>query len=114
MVKSSATSGKWDIWPLLLETNSRHSLQKILENESNEVEDAEEPAGVHIGDMTMTVYYSKPGCDVRRYIRMPGSNTKLHNAMHLYESVGFQHVAPEGEAKYAIFPANVFMEKRLK
>ena len=35
----------------------------ITENfgeEPNEVEDAEEPAGVHIGDMTMTVYYSKP------------------------------------------------------
>jgi hypothetical protein len=35
----------------------------ITENfgeEQNEVKDAEGPGGVHIGDMTMTVYYSKP------------------------------------------------------
>jgi N-acetylglutamate synthase-like GNAT family acetyltransferase len=39
-----------------------------------------------------------------------GSSTKLANAVHLYESVGFTHVAPEriGPVPYA--RADVFME----
>jgi N-acetylglutamate synthase-like GNAT family acetyltransferase len=42
-----------------------------------------------------------------------GSNSKLANAIHLYESVGFRHVPPErlGPSHYA--RANVFMEMLL-
>jgi putative acetyltransferase len=41
------------------------------------------------------------------------SNTKLANAVHLYESVGFRHLPPEraGPSPYA--RANVFMELHL-
>jgi putative acetyltransferase len=42
-----------------------------------------------------------------------GSNSKLANALHLYESAGFRHVPPErlGPSHYA--RANVFMEMAL-
>jgi len=39
-----------------------------------------------------------------------GSNTKLANAVHLYESVGFRHVPPEQLPPMAYSRANVFME----
>jgi putative acetyltransferase len=39
-----------------------------------------------------------------------GSNTKLASAIHLYESVGFAHVAPEQIGPMPYERANVFME----
>lgn len=42
-----------------------------------------------------------------------GSNTKLKNAVRLYESVGFSHVPPEKIPALPYTRANVFMEMRL-
>lgn len=42
-----------------------------------------------------------------------GSNAKLANAVHLYESVGFRHVAPENIPPMPYTRANVFMEMPL-
>jgi len=42
-----------------------------------------------------------------------GSNTKLENAIHLYESVGFQHLPPERRPNSQYSRANLFMEKSL-
>jgi putative acetyltransferase len=42
------------------------------------------------------------------------SNTKLANAVHLYESMGFRHVAPETLPPMAYTRANVFMEMELR
>jgi putative acetyltransferase len=42
-----------------------------------------------------------------------GSSTKLPNAVHLYESVGFQHVKPETLPPMRYTRANVFMEMTL-
>lgn len=42
-----------------------------------------------------------------------GSNSKLENAVHLYESVGFQHVPPERLPPNPYTRANVFMEMSL-
>jgi len=42
-----------------------------------------------------------------------GSNTKLSNAIHLYESVGFHHVNPETLPPNPYTRANVFMEMTL-
>ena len=42
-----------------------------------------------------------------------GSNAKLTNAVHLYESVGFRHVAPEKIPPMPYTRANVFMEMPL-
>jgi len=42
-----------------------------------------------------------------------GSNAKLENAVHLYESVGFRHVAPENIPPMPYTRANVFMEMAL-
>jgi putative acetyltransferase len=42
-----------------------------------------------------------------------GSNTKLAEAVHLYESVGFQHLPPERIPKVRYSRPNVFMEKNL-
>ena len=42
-----------------------------------------------------------------------GSNAKLTNAVHLYESVGFRHVAPENIPPMPYTRANVFMEMPL-
>jgi len=39
-----------------------------------------------------------------------GSSTKLPNAVHLYESVGFRHVPPETLPPMPYTRANVFME----
>jgi putative acetyltransferase len=39
-----------------------------------------------------------------------GSNTKLKNAIHLYESVGFRHVPAENLPPMPYTRANVFME----
>ena len=39
-----------------------------------------------------------------------GSNSKLQDAVHLYESVGFRHVAPEALPPMPYTRANVFME----
>ncbi|HEY4047243.1 MAG TPA: GNAT family N-acetyltransferase [Acidobacteriaceae bacterium] len=39
-----------------------------------------------------------------------GSSTKLPNAVHLYESVGFRHVKPETLPPMPYTRANVFME----
>jgi N-acetylglutamate synthase-like GNAT family acetyltransferase len=41
------------------------------------------------------------------------SNTKLKNAVHLYESVGFHHVPPERVPSVPYTRANVFMEMQL-
>jgi putative acetyltransferase len=43
-----------------------------------------------------------------------GSNKKLENAIHLYESVGFQHLPPERIPNVQYSRPNVFMEKTLK
>jgi putative acetyltransferase len=43
-----------------------------------------------------------------------GSNSKLENAVHLYESVGFQHVPPERRPNLRYARPNVFMEKNLE
>jgi N-acetylglutamate synthase-like GNAT family acetyltransferase len=42
-----------------------------------------------------------------------GSNTKLANAVHLYESVGFRHVPAEELPEMHYQRANVFMELQL-
>ena len=42
-----------------------------------------------------------------------GSNTKLAGAVHLYESVGFQHLPPGRIPKVQYSRPNVFMEKNL-
>jgi putative acetyltransferase len=42
-----------------------------------------------------------------------GSNSKLSNAVHLYESVGFRHVPPETLPPMHYTRANVFMEMTL-
>ena len=42
-----------------------------------------------------------------------GSSKKLANAVHLYESVGFRHVAPEEIPQLAYARADVFMEMEL-
>jgi hypothetical protein len=39
-----------------------------------------------------------------------GSNTKLQSAIHLYESVGFRHVAPENLPPMPYTRADTFME----
>jgi putative acetyltransferase len=41
------------------------------------------------------------------------SNTKLANAVHLYESVGFRHLSPEQVEPSPYARANVFMEMHL-
>lgn len=43
-----------------------------------------------------------------------GSSTKLPNAVHLYESVGFKHVPVEQVAPMPYVRADVFMELELK
>jgi N-acetylglutamate synthase-like GNAT family acetyltransferase len=42
-----------------------------------------------------------------------GSSTKLENAVHLYESIGFRHVAPENLPDMHYARADVFMEMPL-
>jgi putative acetyltransferase len=42
-----------------------------------------------------------------------GSSTKLADAVHLYESVGFRHVPPENLPPMSYTRANVFMEMLL-
>lgn len=42
-----------------------------------------------------------------------GSNTKLQDAVHLYEAVGFRHIAPDRIPKLGYVRANVFMELAL-
>jgi N-acetylglutamate synthase-like GNAT family acetyltransferase len=42
-----------------------------------------------------------------------GSNTKLANAVHLYESVGFHHVPPESLPPMPYTRSNVFMQMAL-
>jgi putative acetyltransferase len=42
-----------------------------------------------------------------------GSNARLENAVHLYESIGFRHVPPERLPNMAYTRANVFMEMPL-
>ena len=39
-----------------------------------------------------------------------GSNARLEDAVHLYESIGFRHVPPERLPNMAYSRANVFME----
>lgn len=39
-----------------------------------------------------------------------GSNSRLEDAVHLYESTGFRHVAPERIPRMPYSRANVFME----
>jgi N-acetylglutamate synthase-like GNAT family acetyltransferase len=39
-----------------------------------------------------------------------GSNSKLENAVHLYEAVGFRHVPAENLPEMPYVRANVFME----
>jgi putative acetyltransferase len=43
-----------------------------------------------------------------------GSNTRLKNAVHLYESVGFRHVKPESLPPMPYSRADVFMEMPLR
>lgn len=47
-----------------------------------------------------------------RYLFL-GSSTKLPNAVHLYESVGFRHVQPETLPPVPYARANIFMEMTL-
>ncbi|MBV9304361.1 MAG: GNAT family N-acetyltransferase [Acidobacteriaceae bacterium] len=42
-----------------------------------------------------------------------GSNTRLKDAVHLYESVGFHHVKPETLPPMPYSRADVFMEMQL-
>jgi N-acetylglutamate synthase-like GNAT family acetyltransferase len=42
-----------------------------------------------------------------------GSSTRLANAVHLYEAVGFQHVPPERLPPMPYVRADVFMEMAL-
>ncbi len=42
-----------------------------------------------------------------------GSNSRLENAVHLYESIGFRHVPPERIPEMPYARANVFMELSL-
>ena len=42
-----------------------------------------------------------------------GSNTRLKDAVHLYESVGFRHVKPESIPPMPYSRADVFMEMPL-
>ena len=42
-----------------------------------------------------------------------GSNTRLKDAVHLYESVGFRHLKPEDLPPMAYSRADVFMEMPL-
>ena len=42
-----------------------------------------------------------------------GSSTKLENAVHLYEAVGFRHVPPEALPPMPYTRADVFMEMKL-
>jgi putative acetyltransferase len=42
-----------------------------------------------------------------------GSNAKLANAVHLYESIGFRHVPPDRIPRMEYSRANVFMEMPL-
>ena len=42
-----------------------------------------------------------------------GSNSRLENAVHLYESIGFRHVPPESIPEMPYARANVFMELSL-
>jgi putative acetyltransferase len=42
-----------------------------------------------------------------------GSNSRLENAVHLYESIGFRHVPPERLPENPYVRANVFMELSL-
>ncbi|SFS14900.1 Acetyltransferase (GNAT) family protein [Granulicella pectinivorans] len=42
-----------------------------------------------------------------------GSSTRLRNAVHLYESLGFQHIPPERRPPSAYSRADVFMEMSL-
>jgi putative acetyltransferase len=42
-----------------------------------------------------------------------GSSTKLHDAVHLYESVGFRHVPPENLPPMKYVRADVFMQMPL-
>lgn len=42
-----------------------------------------------------------------------GSSTKLHDAVHLYESVGFRHVPPENLPPMKYARADVFMQMPL-
>lgn len=43
-----------------------------------------------------------------------GSNTRLRDAVHLYESVGFRHVKPESLSPMPYSRAHVFMEMSLE
>jgi N-acetylglutamate synthase-like GNAT family acetyltransferase len=43
-----------------------------------------------------------------------GSNTRLNDAVHLYESVGFRHVEPESLPPMPYTRADVFMEMSLE
>ncbi|HEY6468100.1 MAG TPA: GNAT family N-acetyltransferase [Candidatus Acidoferrales bacterium] len=43
-----------------------------------------------------------------------GSSTKLPNAVHLYESVGFRHLPPERRPNTPYSRTDVFMEKNLR
>jgi N-acetylglutamate synthase-like GNAT family acetyltransferase len=43
-----------------------------------------------------------------------GSNTRLGDAVHLYEAMGFRHIAPERIPKLEYVRANVFMELPLE
>ena len=43
-----------------------------------------------------------------------GSNTRLKDAVHLYESVGFRHVSPESLPPMPYSRADVFMEMSLE
>ena len=42
-----------------------------------------------------------------------GSSTKLHNAVHLYETVGFRHVPPDTLPQMKYKRADVFMDMQL-
>lgn len=42
-----------------------------------------------------------------------GSNSRLKNAVHLYESLGFRHVPPENLPEMHYARADVFMELSL-
>jgi putative acetyltransferase len=57
-----------------------------------------------------TIHHAKKIGATRLYLE---TNRKLENAIHLYESVGFQHVSPDQVIPSPYARANVFMEMKI-
>jgi putative acetyltransferase len=73
---------------------------------------AEEYRGKGIGRMMLKHAIAEAKAAGARLLSLETS-TKLENAIHLYESVGFQHLPPERVAPSPYARADVFMEMEL-